>query len=243
MVRLTELFPLRLRAAGALLALVVPALLAGCAYRGQIDTPATLKATWFSYLDGTDIRASCAPGAPDRYRLVYNGRYTEQLRSYEATGDGQGGAILVARAMNEANLTDLRLDDPQAPWRWRRSDTRLGPAELAELEAVLAASGMFDGPPDGLMLNSWEFYWVASACRDGEFHFSAWVHPSAGWDRLEFPNFLFAHDATGVAVNPPRPIPVAEKLNAAASRRDERGTTVRFHLQVDGEGLGGITAL
>ena len=73
-------------------------LLAGCTYRGDIDNPAVRKVSWFSYLDGTDIRTACAEGAPDSYRLVYNGRYEEQLRSYEITADGAGGAYLVARA-------------------------------------------------------------------------------------------------------------------------------------------------
>ena len=45
-------------------------ILAGCTYRGEIDQPATLKATWFSYLNGDDIRSACADGTPVRYRLV-----------------------------------------------------------------------------------------------------------------------------------------------------------------------------
>lgn len=217
-------------------------LLAACAYRGGIDEPLTRRATWFSYLDGGDIRDTCAPGAVDRYRLVYNGRYQEQLRSYEVTGDGAGGAILVARALAQATLTELRLDDLLAPWRWRRAEARLSPADMAAFESALQDSGFFAAPPDGLRLNSWEFYWVASGCRNGRFEFSAWVHPSARWNALAFPDLLFARDETGVPVNPPRPLPASERFGPAGGR-EERGAETRFSLQVDGKGLGGLMAL
>jgi hypothetical protein len=216
--------------------------LAGCAYRGGVDEPITRRASWFSYLDGGGLRETCGPGTIDRYRLVYNGRYTEQLRSYEVTGDGAGGAILVSRALDEANLVTLRLDDLQAPWRWKRSESRLSPAEMQEFIGRLGQSGLFDEAPEGLRLDSWKFYWVASGCRDGVFQFSAWVHPSPRWDALAFPELLFARDGTGVAVNPPRPVSVAEGAFARGPV-DERGTTTRFSLQVDGKGLGGIVTL
>ncbi len=50
-----------------------------------IDNPAVRKVAWFSYLDGNDIREAARPGAPDRFRLVYNGQYEKQIRSYEIT--------------------------------------------------------------------------------------------------------------------------------------------------------------
>src|SRR5262245_6550826 len=84
-------------------------LLAACAYRGDIDNPIIRKLSWFSYLDGTDIRTTCADGAPDGYRLVYNGRYEEQVRSYEIFADGAGGAYLVARAKGPANVFEISL--------------------------------------------------------------------------------------------------------------------------------------
>ena len=64
------------------------ALLGGCAYRGEIDSPLWQRVTWFSYLGGTDIAQACAAGAGERYRIIYNGRYDEQLRSYEITRHG-----------------------------------------------------------------------------------------------------------------------------------------------------------
>jgi hypothetical protein len=225
----------------AILPLLGGLALASCTYRGGIDEPVARRATWFSYLDGGDIREACGAGTIDRYRLVYNGRYNEQLRSYEVTGDGAGGGIYVARALNAANLASFTLDDLQGPWRWQRAEGRLSPAEMQEFTAKLGESGMFEAPPQGLRLKSWRFYWVASGCRDGVFQFSAWVHPSPRWDRLAFPEFLFARDRTGVAVNPPRPVPVAEDF--AKGPADERGATTRFTLEVDGRGLGGLATI
>lgn len=217
-------------------------LAAACAYRGGIDDPLTRRATWFSYLDGGDIRASCGPGSIDRYRLVYNARYDEQIRSYEVTGDGAGGGILIARAIDDANLAAVELDDVLAPWRGKRAEARLSPAEMQEFIGLLDKSGMFAPPPDGLRLKSWRFYWVASGCHDGAFHFSAWTHPSARWDELAFPEFLFARDQTGTPVNPPRQVAVAEDFFARGPS-DERGTTTRFTLEVGGKGLGGLATI
>ena len=48
--------------------------LSGCTYQGHIEEPVTIKATWYSYLAGDDIRQTCVPNGLPRYRLVYNGR-------------------------------------------------------------------------------------------------------------------------------------------------------------------------
>ena len=61
--------------------------LSACTYQGHIDEPVTVKATWYSYLAGDDIRQTCVPNGLPRYRLVYNGRYEEQLRSYDLVKD------------------------------------------------------------------------------------------------------------------------------------------------------------
>lgn len=213
-------------------------LLAGCAYRGDIDNPVVRKVAWFSYLDGADIRTGCAGGAPDSYRLVYNGRYEEQLRSYEVTADGTGGAYLVARAKGRANAFDVSLDDVLAPWRWKRSEMRLSPDEFQRFVALLGDSGQFAGAPVGLRLFSGDFYWVGGACRGGAFHYGAWLFSNGGFDRVRFAEFLFARDQTGLAVNPPRRIPAGEYLAPQGRREDQ--SQIRFWLQVRENGLGGV---
>lgn len=224
---------------GLTLGLVI---LAGCAYRGGIDRPITLKATWFSYLNGDDIRAACTPGAEPWYRLVYNGAYDEQLRAYEVVGDGAGGAHLVARVQGGRglDLTKLSLGDPQAMARWTKARDRLDPAGLGALEAALEASGAFEAAPAGLWLASEQFYWIVALCRGGRFHFNAWLYPSEGYARLRFPGALLRYDGTGIAVNPPRKV-----VAIVRNRREPKwnGSPTNFDLTIGENGLAGQVTL
>jgi len=216
--------------------------LSACAYRGGIDNPVVRKTQWFSYLDGDDIRTYCVENAPDRYRLVYNGRYDEQLRSYELTADGAGGASLTSRAMQKrGDLTELTLDDVLAPWRWQKAETQLKPADFQAFQQRLEAGGFYAVAPAGLRLHSSEFYWIASGCRGGQFYFGAWLHPQAPFQRLSFPDFLYAKDTTGIPVNPPRPVPPAEKYRNSGRNNDDG--EISFWLQVGENGLGGVPNL
>ena len=135
------------------LALLALGALAGCAYQGAIDQPVTIKATWFSYLNGDDIRAACTDGAPSWYRLVYNGNYEEQLRSYEVVADGTGGAYYTVRVQTGSglDLTKFSFGDLQAVAGWTTVRTRLIPADLAALERALEASDAFGPAPVGLV--------------------------------------------------------------------------------------------
>lgn len=218
------------------------ALAAACTYQGAIDEPVTLKATWFSYLNGDDIRAACPQGGPARYRLVYNGNYDEQLRSYELVADGSGGAHLKVRVQTGGGIDVTRLSilDPQAPARWTTSEARLGEAEFIALEAALAASGAYEGAPQGLRLASEGFYWIFVACRAGQVHFNAWRHPSARFAALRFPEILLRHDATGIPVNPPRGgVPVAPARRITPGD----GASLHFDLEVGANGLKGHQTL
>jgi hypothetical protein len=213
-------------------------LVASCAYRGDIDNPVVRKFTWFSYLDGEDIRVGCAESAVDRYRFVYNAKYEEQLRSYEIDGDGSGGADLVARAIGKGNLMKASFDDLLEPWRWYRSEARLSPEDMREFRDLLGASAMYDGAPVGLRLFSGDFYWVAAVCEDRTFYYNAWLAPGDRYSALRFPDYLYARDATGLAVNPPRQVSAAERIGEAGRREDQSET--RFWLQVNEQGLGGL---
>ena len=220
------------------LALLALGVLAGCAYEGAIDQPVTLKATWFSYLNGDDIRAACVPGAEPWYRLVYNGAYDEQLRAYEVVGDGAGGAHLVARVQEGRglDLTKLSLGDPQAMARWITARDRLDAAGLGVVEAALEASGAFEAAPAGLWLASAQFYWIAALCRDGRFHFNAWLYPSARAEGLRFPQALLGHDGTGISVNPPREVAGIERIRRTVKGE---GGPRHFDLEVGENGFKG----
>ncbi len=212
--------------------------LAGCAYQGAIDQPATIKATWFSYLNGDDIRSACTDGAPSWYRLVYNGNYSEQLRTYEVVADGTGGAYYKARVQTGSglDLTRFSFGDPQAMAGWTTAQTRLVPADLAALERALEASGAFGPAPVGLRLASEQFYWVASLCRDGRFHFNAWLYPWSRAAGLRFPQVLLGHDGTGIAINPPRAVAPIERVRRTIKGE---GGPRHFDLEVGENGFKG----
>src|SRR4051794_15991884 len=89
-----RLKPIGLAAAAALF-------LSGCATSGAIDNTDASKLTWFSYINGEDLRVQCSREGADRYRLIYNSKSSGQLRSYEVQGSGNGkgggGAVVEAR--------------------------------------------------------------------------------------------------------------------------------------------------
>lgn len=218
-------------------------LLAACSYQGDIDEPVTIKATWFSYLNGDDIRAACTEGSGRRYRLVYNADYNEQLRSYEVTDDGSGGATLVSRVQGPGGvrLSEFRFTDPLGWARWTKSETRLDAGQLAALDAALEASGAFAAAPEGLQLFSKETYWVSSLCRDGVFSFNAWRFPSDRFEAITFDDLLFSLDQTGVAVRAPVAVPLGASARANVPRirqgADETGSF--FNIKVGENGLVG----
>jgi hypothetical protein len=231
--------PRRGRGRGRRLAAALALLLAGCTYGGGIDNPFTQRLTWFSYLGGSDIRAACAAGGPESYRIIYNGRYLEQLRSYELTRQGDGALLQVRVKEGPPNMARLIGGDLQGPWRWVRSIAMLSPAELAHFRALLDASGFLAGAPPGLVLHSNDFYWVASGCVEGKFHFAAWVAARGDFARVRFADFLLAHDQTGITLNPPRPVPAIDYSPVPPGNRDQRNRpeNMRFRLEVGADGL------
>jgi hypothetical protein len=226
-----------------LVALGVALVVGACAYhtppRTNIDNPAVAKWAWFSYLDGNDIRETCVSGSLDRYRLVYNAQYNKQVRVYEATSDGAGGAYLVSRARSGSpNLSDWRLSDPMSPWRWSQSDVRLAADEFREFAGLVGESGLDLGAPVGKKLHSKDFYWVAAACRGGIFAFHAWVDAQGDFDRIRFTDFLRARDRTGLAYREAVPVPPQDKI--ITGRRKGQNPPDFFILTVEEDGIGGL---
>jgi hypothetical protein len=216
------------------LAALCAAVVTGCAYGGgDIADPIGRKFTWFSYLEGTDLRGTCGPGAPDRYRMVYNGNYEEQVRIYEL-GDGADPRRLLQHVIGDVNLArGFRLLDPTQPWRGRGATVVLGPDERRRLIAAIAESGGF-GPPDvGLELPSRSFYWTFAACHQGRYYFNAWRWPSPGFGALRFDDVLFGLDRTGAPVAPPYEVP---------DRYRDTDFDGDFNLRVGEQGLWGIAA-
>ncbi|WP_374384474.1 hypothetical protein [Dongia sp.] len=227
-------------------------LLGGCAYQpsGQlgsgssIDNPIERKFTWFSYLDGADIRNSCAAGGPDQYRIVYNGQYYDHVRTYDLAVAGK--PHLTARARGQSgNLMDMgfnSFDELLGPWNFRRSDSDLSAAELSKLRELLHQAGFASGSQAGLRLHSQDFYWLVAGCESGKFFINAWADkPRAiSLTRTAFLDFLLKHDQTGVAYLPPRPVTYMDKNDQGKGRhRDFNGAFV-ITLRADGIGRAGL---
>jgi hypothetical protein len=239
-----------LRRALVVIALSFSGLMAGCAYHGNsasdLDNPAVQKFAWFSFLDGHDIREACAalgPKAPARYRLVYNGQYEKQLRIYEIESQPSGGANLRVRTKGGTNLANWWIQDTAdllAPWRWRESTAALSPEEMTQFHKALAESGYGSGAPQGLRLPSQDFYWVASGCEAGQFHFYAWRAKQGRLDDAKFQDFLLRHDGTGLTFRKPYVLPIEESSNYRPAGGNGRNPSSNFTVEVSGEGIGGL---
>jgi hypothetical protein len=219
------------------------ALLAGCTYRGTIDQPITIKLTWYSYLAGEDIRQTCVDSALPRYRLIYNGHYDEQIRSYEVVAKDDDGAHFTARVLGPMRAFAVIRDplDLQDPWRWTVSEARLGPEGFAAFVSVLEDSGLWR--PFGATMNllSTEFYWVASGCRDGQFVFNAWRFGTPRYGALAFPELLLGYDDTGIALNRPRPVDPADRM--FGTRPLARRSDIDSYVFVVRVGAGGLVGM
>lgn len=217
--------------------LAVALAFAACTYQGGVEDPISRKFTWFSYLAGDDIKSNCRPGEPARYRLVYNAVWDEQVRAYDLRRSATGtGAVLFSHVFGGGgSVASVDLRDPTAPWRGATADKRLDEAAYIELVRAIEASGFGAAPPVGARLPSWAFYWVASACADGRFHFNAWRHPSERFAGIKFDRVLFNHDATGVPVNPLRAIDAAQA--SMKPGRPDPTEIADFELMVGPDGL------
>lgn len=230
--RQSKYFPVIVRAIFALPLL----LLAGCLYAGGVESPVARRLNWFSYVAGDDIKRGCTADAPAQYRLVYNASWYEQVRAYDLRRSATGeGAMLWTHVFGGGgDMSRFNLSDPAAPWRGESGEVRLDEARYLELIRAIEASG-FGGPsPDGTRLQSWDFYWVVSACAGGRFHFNAWLHPSDRFGAISFDKLLFARDGTGVRPNPPRRLDQAQER----ARLDQAGEYT-FELVVGQDGLRG----
>lgn len=221
-------------------ALALTGMVAACASQGPTDDPIARKLQWFSYLEGGDLRAACGPDAPARYRLVYNGVYAEQVRTY----DLDSGGVLGVRVIEPANLRDVevRFEKPAdllGPWRGKGASRVLSADQTAALVAALDRDGAFGPPAVGTELSSRGFFWTIAACHEGRYHFTGLTWPSPAWDAATFGDALFALDPSPIDVNPPRKTVTTRILKPGPAKDDE----VEFHAKVGERGLFGLSDL
>lgn len=215
--------------------------LAGCTAFGPTDNPVARKLTWFSYLNGDDLRVSCGKGGADRYRMVFNADYNRHVRTYDIVGDPTeaGGARIEARVIEATDLARLTPLDPLSAARGRTATVQLSAGQFAGFIGRLRDSGAFDAPPDGLRLSSNGIYWLINGCRDGQWFFSAHPYPSGRFTDIGFLEPLRELDATGIPL-PVLPAPEdAPRGLPPAGERAEGG--VFFEIQVADGGLVGPT--
>lgn len=195
---------MRLRRLCPLLLLAVLTV-AGCTVQdaGDIAAPGLRNVKWFSYLNGDDLRRQCDAMSPDRARLVYNGRFLEQVRTYDLTGRGDG-AVLAGRVFRGPAVLTVTEGEGLGLARGHPWDRGLDAARAERLWAALERAGAFE-PSPRLTLEGREVWWLAVGCRQGEVFFHAW---EAG--RPDFPDQIFrplleVMDPTGIAFAPVRP--------------------------------------
>ncbi len=223
----------------ALLALTLG--LAGCltTTSGDVSNPVTRKLTWFSHLNGDDIRKACKPGASDRFRLTHNANYMRRVRLVDGEATPGGGLRLRTRLLEPVSLTrGVRIGSPAslfAPWEGRVIDGRLSPEQAARLWAALDRDGLRAPAPAGTQLISQEFWWGAVACRGGAIDFQVWADSGRGYDGLSFPTLLARLDGTKTPIARPEDDP--RSVNPAFTDRDTANREVRFRLAVGRDGL------
>ncbi len=202
---------------------------AGCASRGNEVNPIERKFQWFSYLNGDDIRSQCKVGSPNQYRFVYNGVYTEQVRTYDLKGHE-----LAHNVIGEANLRELyvnKLSDLLKPWQGKKAKVILRDADIALLEKAMASDGLFKRGLEEKELSSDDFYWLVLSCREGEFNFNSFRWPAKGFDQLAFSSLLKIWDMTEIPFNPPRETTYHDQYPHSEQTR------IRFNIRVSSDGL------
>lgn len=215
----------------AALAAVAVAGLAGCASSGSTDNVIERQFTWFSYLEGGDFRATCETGG-NRYRMVYNGVYHEQVRTYDLLADG----TLDVRVIGPEDVTTWsvsKLSDVLKPWAGETASRRLNRPERVLLISAMEKDGLFGAPAVGTQLNSVGFFWTVAACHNGRYSFTGISWPSPQWEALGFDDVLFAMEPSDIAVNSPRKV-VDDRLYR---RRNKPEDNVRFRTAVGENGL------
>ena len=222
------------------LAVLLSAAMTACSYRGPAGNVVSQQLTWFSYLNGDDIRAQCGDTVSDRYRLVYNADRVEHSRAYDIW-DVREGAVMEQMVDRGIVFESGRPIDAALIGVPVRARAVLSPDEFAEFEALLQASAVFDPPPVGLRLNSRSHYWIVSGCRNGRYFLTGYRYPSERYDQIQFVPFLKSRDRTGVTF-PILPSPARARFVQRCPRgRDTTLDNPRcYWVEVGEDGLVGL---
>lgn len=183
-----------------LFALLAVFFAASCTYNVQDDSPVHRKFSWFSYINGDDIRKVCADLGADRYRFVYNAHYQAQTRSYDVSFTSKK---IVMQVSGPSDFSKWTSADLLSPWKGAHEELQVADKELKHLKSALKASAALQPNQGSLRLYSDKFYWTVAACVEGEFYFTGYLHGTERWKQIQFADVLFSLDVTGVEVRKP----------------------------------------
>jgi hypothetical protein len=148
--------------------------------------------------------------------------------------DARGGGKLSVHIRAVADIKEIAVTDPLAPWRGKLSQSELSGAEVGEILAALDADGLRRPPQAGLILRSNQFYWIAATCEAGRFRLTGWQYPGKPYQDLRFPLVMRRFDRSGVAFRDP-----GEPQPAGPSQSELRREGRLFDLQIGQDGLVG----
>jgi hypothetical protein len=174
------------------------AVLTACTYRGEPDNSVERSLTWFSYIGGEDIRASCRADGVDRYRFVYNGHYRLQIRAYDLVPVHDGADLTVRARGRGGDVSRFSFDKPFGPWDLNRSVVALSNGDAAAIVAALSDAAARAPAAAGQSMQSYDFFWIVTACTGGRFRLFVFRWPQMDIDNLPFVPLLLAHDDSGV---------------------------------------------
>ena len=184
--------------------LVAFGLLAGCAAENAGNRHGFGTYSYFSYLNGEDIRADCAEGQANQARFIYHAMQSDQIRTYDLMSrSGKRQPVLKIRSLGPAQLADLTLDKPFIGWRGTVVRYGLGRSAYLELIDSLKTSGVMEAPAVGESFSSDDYYWVVVACLDGKIVFNVFRYGSEPFNALTFPNLLLRRDPIGIPLGKP----------------------------------------
>ena len=221
-----------------LTAVAMGATLAGCVSLGPTSNPIERKFQWLSYIEGEDFREACGPSQTSQYRMVYNGIYTEQLRTYDLSASGD----LRVEVIGGEDLMELEVSQPSDllnPWRGKIVNFQLDDVDVENIVTALDHDGIFGPPNAGLELSSKGFFWTIAACHEGQYHFMAVNWPSDTWEALTFDDALKQVDLTNIAFNTPRKTDLRRDREFGVNQ----ATDIEFHTKVGQRGLARLSDL
>lgn len=204
--------------------------LTGCTYQGGIEGAVTQKFTWFSYVNGDDIRNACPTLKGPRYRLVYNAIYQEHRRMYDVFSDSRRLDVVVR---GEASLNNVTLNDLLATYRGKTESYVLSKEDLTTLGVAIKSSVAAQPVLTNMFLPSDSFFWTVVGCEDGEIFFRAFKWPDKGWENLNFVKVLAALDESSIDFVEPRDLNVSERYHL-------NEVYEKFSMQVGKNGLVGF---